>query len=146
MKKLDNLYRQIIMDHYKNPRNKGLIDDERYQKEHIRNPACGDDVTVQTLVEDGVVKDIRHEGTGCSICCASASVLSERLKGKAVPEALNISENYVSMVWNKPFDESIDFEDATAFEGVQDFPARFKCATIAWMAFDATVKDGETDE
>lgn len=145
MRKLDNLYRQIIMDHYKNPRNKGIPDDDRYRKEHIRNPSCGDDVTIATLVEEGTVKDIRQDGTGCSICCASASVLSELLEGKTISDALRVSENYVNMIMGKPFDESVEFEDALAFEGVKDFPARLKCATIAWKAFDATVKDGEND-
>ncbi len=146
MRKLDNLYRQIIMDHYKNPRNKGLTGDENYRKEHIRNPSCGDDVTIETLVADGVVKDIRHDGTGCSICCASASVLSELLRGKTVADALHVSESYVDMIMGKPFDETVEFEDALAFEGVKDFPARLKCATIAWKAFDATLDDGENDE
>ncbi len=140
MRQLENLYRQIIMDHYKKPRNKGLLDDARYKKEHIKNPSCGDDVTIQTFVEDGIVKDIRHDGTGCSICCSSASVLSTRLKNLPVTEALKISENYINMITNKPYDETIELEDAQAYEGIKDFPARTKCATIAWKAFENTVK------
>jgi len=140
MRQLENLYRQIIMDHYKKPRNKGLLDDARYKKEHIKNPSCGDDVTIQTFVEDGIVKDIRHDGTGCSICCSSASVLSTRLKNLPVVEALKISENYINMITNKPYDETIELEDAQAYEGIKDFPARTKCATIAWKAFENTVK------
>ena len=128
------------MEHYKNPRNKGLVDDDNYTKEHIRNPSCGDDVTIQSKVESGVVKDIRHEGTGCSICCSSASVLSELLKDKPVDEALEISEQYVRMVKDEPFDDSIEFEDAWAYQGIKDFPARQKCASIAWKAFEQTLK------
>ncbi|MFP4077670.1 MAG: Fe-S cluster assembly sulfur transfer protein SufU [Candidatus Izemoplasmataceae bacterium] len=140
MRNLENLYRQIIMDHYKNPRNKGLKDDPSYKSEHIKNPSCGDDITIQTKVEDGIVKDIRHEGSGCSICCSSASVLSELLKGKTVEDAEKIAENYLLMLMDKPFDESIDMEDAIAYQGVRQFPARIKCASIAWKAFQNTLK------
>ncbi len=140
MSDLKNLYRQIIMEHYKNPRNKGLIDDDTYVSEHIKNPSCGDDVTIQSKVESGVIKDIRHDGTGCSICCSSASVLSELLKNRSTDEALKISEEYVKMVKSEAFDTTIEFEDAWAYEGIKDFPARQKCASIAWKAFDQTLK------
>ena len=140
MRNLENLYRQIIMDHYKNPRNKGLKDDPDYKREHIKNPSCGDDITIQTKVRDGVVKDIRHEGSGCSICCSSASVLSELLRGKTVEEAERIAENYLLMLMDKEYDDSIDFEDAYAYQGVKQFPARIKCASIAWKAFQNTLK------
>jgi SUF system NifU family Fe-S assembly protein len=140
MKKIEQLYRQIIMDHYKNPRNKGLKDDEHYVSDHIKNPSCGDDITIQTHVEDGIVTDIRHQGSGCSICCSSASVLSELLKGKTVERAEYIAENYLLMLMDKDYDQSIDFEDAVAFQGVKQFPARIKCATIAFKAFQNTLK------
>ncbi len=146
MNRLENLYRKIIMDHYKNPRNKGLTDDTRYKQEHIKNPSCGDDVTIQSFVEDGVVKDIRHDGSGCSICCSSASVLSVLLKDRPVKEALAFSENYTKMIANQPYDETLEFEDALAYQGVRKFPARTKCATIAWKAFESTVKVEDNDE
>ncbi len=123
------------MDHYKNPRNKGLLDDDRYHKFHIKNPSCGDDITIQTLVEDGIVKDVRHDGHGCSISMASASVLTEIMIGKPIAEALNLAENYLHMVANQEFDENLDFEEAAVFSGVRNFPARVKCASIAWVAF-----------
>ncbi len=140
MRDLKNLYRQIIMEHYKNPRNKGLTHDDTYVSEHIKNPSCGDDITIQTKVENGKITSIKHDGTGCSICCSSASVLSELLKGKPVETALTISENYVKMVKDEPFDDSIDFEDAWAYSGIKDFPARQKCATIAFKALEQTLK------
>ena len=74
---LETLYRQVIMDHYKNPRNKGLVG---WPHVHIKNPSCGDDITVEADIVDGVVRKIHHQGTGCSICCSSASVLSETLE------------------------------------------------------------------
>ncbi len=137
---LDNLYREVIMEHYKNPRNKGLKDDEEYKLFHIKNPSCGDDITIQTLVKDGIIKDCRHIGHGCSISMASASVLTEIMVDKTVEEALNIANNYLNMVANKEYDETLDLEEATVFSGVKQFPARIKCASIAWVAFKDTLK------
>ena len=85
--KVEDLYRDIIMEHYKNPRNKGLLNDEKYKKVNLLNPSCGDDVTIQVLVENDVIKDVRHDGHGCSICCSSASVMSETLVNKTTKEA-----------------------------------------------------------
>ncbi|HKL47691.1 MAG TPA: SUF system NifU family Fe-S cluster assembly protein [Candidatus Izemoplasmatales bacterium] len=135
MNNLDHLYREIIMEHYKNPRNQGLVEDEKYTANRIKNPSCGDDITIQVWVEDGLVKDIRQVATGCSISVASASVLSEIVKGKTVEDAKKIVEAYINMVTNKPFDESVDLEEAAVFSGVKKFPARIKCASIAWVAF-----------
>ena len=142
MEKLENLYRQIIMEHYKNPKNKGLVDHPAYIKHHIKNPTCGDDITIQTHVQNNRVIDIRHEGSGCSICCSSASVLSVLLKDKPVEEARAFVDNYLRMLMDKPLDPSIDLEDAWAYQGVRKFPARIKCASIAWKAFDETLKKG----
>ncbi len=143
---LETLYRQIIMDHYKHPRNKGLKADPNYHTHHIKNPSCGDDITVQSYVEDGIVKDIRHDGSGCSICCASASVLSDLLKGKKVSDAEYLANNYLKMIINKPFDEDAELEDALAFQGVTKFPARVKCASIAWKAFEETLKKASDND
>jgi SUF system NifU family Fe-S assembly protein len=140
---MENLYRQVIMDHYKNPRNKGLVQEASYKTVHIKNPTCGDDITVQAKVENGVIKDVKHDGTGCSICCSSASVMSETLKGKSKEEALIIAENYLNMLSNKEYDENIDLEEAIVYQGVRKFPARIKCASIAWKAFEGTVEESE---
>ncbi|MFK5883616.1 MAG: SUF system NifU family Fe-S cluster assembly protein [Candidatus Izemoplasma sp.] len=140
MGKLENLYRQVIMDHYKNPRNKGLVEDDLYKTVHIKNPSCGDDITIQSLVKDNIVKDIKHDGSGCSICCSSASVLSETLIGKTVEEAKAITEAYLNMLSNKEYDESVDLEEAIAYIGVRLFPARVKCASISWKAFEETIE------
>ncbi len=141
MADLDNLYRQIIMEHYKNPRNKGLSDDPGYVTAHIKNPSCGDDITVQSLLADGVVKDCRHDGHGCSICCASASVLTETVIGKTMDAARALAGNYLNMVSNKDHDPAVDLEEAAVFAGVRQFPARVKCASIAWQAFVRTIPE-----
>ena len=140
MAQLETLYRQIIMDHYKHPRNKGLVASEKYKTSHIKNPSCGDDITIQSYIENGIVKDIRHDGSGCSICCSSASVLSDLLKGKTVDEAQEMTTNYLKMIMNKPFDDTLDLDDAFAYQGVTQFPARIKCASIAWKAFEETIQ------
>lgn len=143
MNNLEVLYRQVIMDHYKNPRNKGLINDPLYRTVHIKNPSCGDDITVQSKVENGIVKDIRHDGTGCSICCSSASVMSETLIGKTVVLAQEIAKTYNNMLFNQPYNKEIDLEEAIVYQGVQKFPARVKCATIAWKALEGTLIESE---
>lgn len=140
---LQNLYRQVIMDHYKNPRNKGLLQEDGYKTIHIKNPTCGDDVTIQSKIEDGMVKDVRHDGTGCSICCSSASVMSEVLIGKTVEHALEIKDAYLNMLSNKPYDEELELEDAIAYQGVRQFPARIKCASIAWKALEGSIEESE---
>ena len=141
MAELDNLYREVILEHYKNPRNKGLSQDPAYVTFHIKNPSCGDDITVQTLLSGDVVKDCRHDGHGCSICCASASVLTETMIGKTRTVSASIAENYLAMVSNKDFDAAVDLEEASVFAGVRQFPARVKCASIAWQAYLRTISD-----
>lgn len=143
MSNLEILYRQVIMDHYKNPRNKGLVNDPLYKTIHIKNPSCGDDITIQTRKENGLIKDIRHEGTGCSICCSSASVMSETLKGKPITDAKLIASTYINMLTNQEYDASVDLEDAIVYQGVSKFPARMKCASIAWKAFEGTLEESE---
>ncbi len=140
MSNLDNLYREIIMEHYKNPRNHGLVDNSDYKSNRIKNPSCGDDITIQTLVEDGKIKDIKQEATGCSISVASASVLTEIMIGKTVEEAKEIVNAYLNMVTDKEYNQTIDLEEASVFSGVKKFPARIKCASIAWVAFKDTLE------
>ncbi len=97
----------------------------------------------QSKIENGVVKDIRHDGTGCSICCSSASVMSETLIGKKEKDAKKIAETYINMLTNKEYDESVDLEEAIVYQGVRKFPARIKCASIAWKAFEGTTEESE---
>lgn len=131
---IDSLYRQIIMDHYKDPRNKGLKNDENYRTINLVNPSCGDDVTVQLLIENGMIKDVRHTGTGCSICCSSASVMSEELKGENVDVALEKIDAFNLLLMGKDFNDEILKGEALAYMGVSKFPARIRCANLAWHA------------
>jgi len=137
MNNIENLYRQIIMDHYKNPRNKGL---KGYNQVHYRNPSCGDDITVEAKIENGIIKEANHQGMGCSICCSSASILTELVKGKTVEEALELINKYYKMLMGEKVEDVEELEDALVYQGVSQFPARIKCATIAWKAFEELLK------
>lgn len=139
---LNSLYRTIIMDHSKNPRHKGL---KGYPHLRIKNPSCGDDVTVEAKVVDGIVEEINHIGTGCSICCSSASILSELLSGKTVEEADEIINLFYDLVQGKEIEDIDKLEEALVFQGVSKFPARIKCATIPWKALEK-VLSGDFDE
>ena len=127
---LNILYREIIMEHSKNPRNKGLKDGLDIVR--MKNPICGDDISIQVKLNNGVIQNVYHDGSGCAISRSACSVMSETVKGKTIEEAKNIVQNYVKMTKGESFDKNIDMGDAIVYEGVAKFPARFKCATIAW--------------
>ncbi len=131
---LDDLYRQVIMDHYQHPRNQGSIGGETLSID-LKNPTCGDEITLQMKVEDGIVTDVRFQGTGCSISMASASMMTEAIKGKPVEEALALSEEFRKMMKGEEFDAD-RMGDIEALAGVCKFPARIKCATLAWHALE----------
>lgn len=147
MNSVNNLYRQVIVEHYKNPRNKGLKEDSKYHSLRLKNPSCGDDVTIQVLVEDGLVKEVRHQGTGCSICCASASVMTEIIKGKTISEAEKTINAFYALIKGEAQSDEDELDEAIAFAGVAQFPARVKCATLSWKALGALLvgEDGERE-
>lgn len=133
---LDSLYQAVILDHYRSPLHKGLSSQKDIQVHH-NNPSCGDEVTLNLTMQNGVVKEITWDGVGCSISMASASVMSDLLTGKEYLQALKILEAFVELMQSKgqsKGDEEI-LEDGVAFAGVSKFPARIKCALLGWMAF-----------
>lgn len=146
--KLEDLYRQVIMDHYKNPRNKGLVKDPSYKEIHLHNPSCGDDITIEVKVENDIITDVLQDGIGCSICCSSASVMSETLKGKTVEEAKKIIQDFFEMIQGNDINENEEesLGEALAYKGVSQFPARIKCATLAWKACEKALEDGDSNE
>ncbi|UVI31846.1 Fe-S cluster assembly sulfur transfer protein SufU [Paenibacillus spongiae] len=129
---LDDLYRRVIMDHYKNPRNRGSLEEDAISIS-LNNPTCGDRITLQMQVEDGKVKQAKFTGEGCSISLSSASMMTEAVKGKTLDEALALADQFSSFVKGEPV-EFEDYEDIEALSGVCKFPARIKCATLAWNA------------
>lgn len=145
--KLDSMYQEVILDHYKHPHGRGLRDGDA--EVHHVNPTCGDEITLRVRLggSDGArIEDISYEGQGCSISQASASVLNELLVGKDFPEAQKIQETFLELMQSKGKtepDEAMEevLEDAVAFAGVSKYPARVKCALLSWMAWkDATAQ------
>jgi nitrogen fixation protein NifU and related proteins len=133
---LESLYQEIILDHYKNPRHRGLREPFDVEVHHV-NPTCGDEVTVRVRIEDGIVGDVSYEGQGCSISQASESVMSELVVGRPLREALAVQEEFLGLMQGRGEVEPDEdrLEDAVAFAGVAKFPARVKCALLGWMAF-----------
>ena len=141
---LDALYQEIILDHYKHPKNHGLRGDPSSAgtaEVHHVNPTCGDEVTLRVHLSDGIVEDVSYDSVGCSISQASASVLTELVIGKPVDEAMSIHQEFQALMQGRGSvepDEDV-LEDGIAFAGVAKFPARVKCALLSWMAWkDAT--------
>ncbi|MBT2571945.1 Fe-S cluster assembly sulfur transfer protein SufU [Planococcus sp. ISL-110] len=139
---LDQLYRRVIMDHYKTPRNKGTIENNSVNIE-MNNPTCGDRIHLTLQVEDGIVKDAKFDGEGCSISMASASMMTQAVKGQEIDTALKLSGIFSDMMLGKEYDDSIDLGDIEALQGVSQFPARIKCATLAWKAMEKGVQNEE---
>lgn len=138
---LDALYRQVIMDHYKNPRNKGSLDEGNLTID-MNNPTCGDRIRLTMKVEDGKVVDAKFDGEGCSISMSSASMMTQAIKGKDIETALKMSSIFSNMMLGKEYDDSdLDLGDIEALQGVAKFPARIKCATLAWKAMEKGLND-----
>lgn len=138
-KNLDNLYRQVIMDHYKNPRNKGVIEEDGSLTVNMNNPTCGDRIQLTMKLDDGVVVDAKFEGEGCSISMSSASMMTQAIKGKKIDDALKMSNIFSNMMQGQDYEDDIDLGDIEALQGVSKFPARIKCATLAWKAMEKGV-------
>jgi nitrogen fixation NifU-like protein len=140
MSSLDDLYRRVIMDHYQRPRNKGELDDGAISIE-LNNPTCGDRISLQMNVEHGMIKDARFQGEGCSISLASASMMTESVKGLSVDQSLHLVDLFSRMMQGEEIDtDEFPLEDIEALTGVAKFPARIKCATLAWKALEKGVK------
>ena len=135
---LNTLYRTVIMDNYKNPKNKGLKQTDDY---HLNNPSCGDEMNVEIKIENGIIKDIRQDGHGCSISMSSASVMSDVLIGKTVEEARKIILDFYGIVTGTDPEDEEALGEAIAYMGVRQFPARVKCATLAWKAIERAIDE-----
>ena len=141
---LEDLYREIILDHYRNPRNRGELETPPAHRVEGFNPLCGDEIVVYLDVEDGVVSDIRIGGQGCSISQSSASMMSAAVKGKTIDEVHDLTRAFKSMMSihessleGEAADDLADVKmgDLEALRGVVKFPVRIKCATLAWNTF-----------
>jgi len=138
MSELSDLYQEVILDHNKRPRNFRRIEDAgRHADGH--NPLCGDRLTVYLDIEDDRVSDVSFEGSGCAISKASASMMTEAIKGKTLPEVQALFESFHDLVTGKGATGEKDLGKLVVFSGVREFPARVKCASLAWHTMHAAL-------
>ena len=152
---LEDLYREIILDHYRNPRNRGELPTPPAVRSEGFNPLCGDEVQVYLDVHDGVVDDIRISGQGCSISQSSASMMSQAVKGRSLPEARALLHAFKSMMSIEDGHDRDDADDAEpgvkmgdleALQGVVKYPVRIKCATLAWNTLAQGLDEAESGD
>jgi nitrogen fixation NifU-like protein len=141
---LEELYQEIILDHYRRPRNKGKVGSPDLEAREY-NPLCGDDVEVTAKVVGNRITEIRFEGTACTICTASASIMTQKLKDKTVEEAGAMAASLQKMMrGDVPFGGK-EMGDLKALEGVLKFPVRVKCATLPWHTFQKAIEKRTTE-
>lgn len=140
MPSVEDLYQEIILEHNKHPRNFGLMEDATVSADG-NNPLCGDEVKVLVKLEDDGITEIKFAGQGCAISKASASIMTEALMGKSVEEAKLLSNRVLGSLTGKGTELQLETDgDIASLYGVRKFPARLKCATLAWHAFEAALE------
>jgi nitrogen fixation NifU-like protein len=126
---MDDIYNEIILDHYSNPCNRGKLENPTIIMEGV-NPLCGDEISLYLLIENDYIKDVKFDGKGCSISQASASMMTEAIKGNGLSEVVSIIDAFKKMIQGE--EVSFDLGDLVAFKGLRKFPSRVKCALLAW--------------
>jgi nitrogen fixation protein NifU and related proteins len=143
MSTIRDLYQQVIFDHYRRPHNNHEVPGADHSAEG-RNPLCGDHVKLELRLEDGVVKEVGFRGEGCAITTASASMMTDVIKGKTVAEVEELFERFHGMVSSSPTETanwSANLGKLTVLAGVREFPARVKCATLPWRTLFAALRN-----
>ncbi len=138
---LGSLYQELILDHYKRPRNRGTLEGANAEA-HLNNPTCGDEIRLQLRIEDDQITDVKFVGDGCSISQSSVSMMTQRLKGKSVEEAHALARRFTEMMHGDAEaarDKSLG--DLRVLAGVSKFPVRVKCALLAWNALEEALKN-----
>ena len=144
LSKLDNLYRQVILDHSSHPHHHGTLGEDS-QKVELHNPTCGDIITLEVQLKDDGIEKIAFSGHGCSISTASASMMTDAVIGKTLEEASELSELFSDLVQGKDVDAE-PLQDGRMLGGVTKFPARIKCATLGWKALDQIIANPTVKE
>jgi nitrogen fixation NifU-like protein len=133
---LDDLYRELILDHYRHPHNRGELSAATARVEGY-NPLCGDEIEVDMLIDgEGVIEDLAFRGRGCSISQASGSMMTDAVKGRTRQEARKIMDAFTKMMTDPELEPATELGDLEAFQGVAKFPVRVKCATLAWRVLE----------
>jgi nitrogen fixation NifU-like protein len=135
---LQELYREVILDHNRRPRNFGELKDANHVIEGV-NPLCGDKMTLYLKVADGKVQDVSFKGTGCAISVASSSLMTERVKGSTVPESLDLFAKVHDLLTGAAETPPLGLDKLVALAGVREYPTRVKCASLAWHALKAAL-------
>lgn len=150
MSSLDELYRQVILDHYRNPRHRGVLTGPHVHAEGL-NPSCGDEFSIDLKVEDGTIADVAIQGRGCSISQASGSMMTEAIVGKTLHDARSLTTNFKLMMGIDEGADPLDPErpgavlgDLEALQGVRKFPVRIKCADLPWTTLTDALDQAET--
>lgn len=134
---LEELYQQVILDHYRHPRNRGALE-QPDRSAVLLNPLCGDEIAVDVRVREGALAECRFHGQGCSISQASASIMTEHVKGRALADALELVRLFMAMMRGEG--EGAALGELAALRGVVQFPVRVRCATLAWSALEAALE------
>ena len=140
MSDLRDLYQEVIIDHSRRPRNFGKLDQANHRAEGY-NPLCGDQLTIYLKIDDSVIRDAGFEGAGCAISTAAASLMTDALKGKTVPEAEAMFAGFHALVTGETTSATAELGKLKVLGGVREFPARVKCATLAWHTLNAALHD-----
>lgn len=148
---LSSLYQTVIMDHYQHPRNQGKLDQATHRME-LLNPTCGDAIVVECRVENSVIEDIAFSGYGCAISMASASMMTQAMKGKEINQAKALVESFNALIGGQS-ESCLDskqlkseIKEAMLLENIKQFPARYKCAILAWRALEKGLNHEESGE
>ncbi len=148
MSDLQELYQSIILDHNRRPKNYGALEGATTRRQD-RNPACGDEITLELIVEDDVITDVRFTSEGCAVSRASASIMTQAVKGKTRAEAERLFRQFHELVTGtlKPTpQEARGLGEMAAFSGVSRFPIRVKCASMAWHSLHKAISEGSSGE
>ena len=132
---LDDLYRELILDHYRHPHNRGELEAPTAKVDGY-NPLCGDEIEVELLIDGDVIEDVAFKGRGCSISQASSSMMTDAVKGRSKAEAQALAAAFKRMMTDPEEEPPAELGDLEAFQGVAKFPVRVKCATLAWNVLE----------
>jgi nitrogen fixation protein NifU and related proteins len=143
MSELTDLYQEVILDHNRRPHNFRAIETPSAKQEGF-NPLCGDRLTLYLALDGEVIKDVAFQGSGCAISKASASLMTDAVKGKTVAEARDLFEQFHAMITSNPETPPADLGKLSVFAGVREFPTRIKCASLAWHTMKAAVAHPST--
>lgn len=140
-----NLKRSIILEHFQNPKNRGLIEDDTYIRVTTNNESCIDEIYLMVKIDNDIIQDIRFDGEACAICTSATSIMINTLIGKTVKEAKEIYNNYVKMLNEETYNQEL-LEEANVYDDISKQPNRKKCALLPWWGIDEAIKLSKNEQ